>query len=109
MKELKGYLVISSLLMILLTFGGPMTALLQYLMMAEFYIHHYPLRSFLFAGILWSTTLYVILNDYVKIFRPKKNRFWVIDEKYLNEYDGYYEGILGEEKPVVVQELKDEH
>jgi hypothetical protein len=108
MKELKAYFMMLGTLVMLITVPGAMTTFLHYITILEFYAHHYMLETYVLGGIVWTVLLTLILNDYIRIFRPKKTKLWIIDEKYLNKYDGYYEGALADRKPKIVKEVKND-
>lgn len=108
MSGFRAYLMMLSLLVILVISPGAMTTFMHYMAMLELYARFNPLATFVFGGIVWTATLTMIAKDYWTMFRPKQKRYWVIDEKYLEEYNGFYEGAVGLEKPVVVEEADNE-
>lgn len=108
MSVFKNYLLLVGLLILLVTVPPAMTVFLHYLTMLELYVRFYPLPAFILGGIVWTSILSTLVIDYWRVFRPKVKRYWVIDEKYLEEYNGVYEGYVGQEKPIIVQEVKNE-
>lgn len=108
MSGFRAYLMMLSLLVIMVLSPGAMTTFVHYMTMLELYARFNPLATFIFGGIVWTATLSMIAKDYWTLYRARKKRYWVIDEKYLMEYDGVYEGIVGQEKPVIVEEVENE-
>lgn len=99
-------IVLLALLSVLVTFSTPMMIFMHYLTLAEVYARIYPEIAYPVAGILWSLGLYLLLEHYFTR-RVSKFRFWVLDEKYLKEYNGFYEG-EGKPNPVIVKEVLNE-
>lgn len=108
MSGLRAYLMMLSMLVLLVISPGAMTTFLHYMTMLELYARFNPLPTLIFGGIVWTATMVMIAKDYWLMFRPKVKRYWVIDEKYLEEYNGFYEGVVGLEKPVIVEEADHE-
>lgn len=108
MSGLRAYLMMLSVFTLLVISPGAMTTFLHYMTLLELYARFNPLPTLIFGGIVWTATMVMIVQDYWRLFRPKLKRYWVIDEKYLEEYNGFYEGPVGLEKPVIVEEADNE-
>lgn len=108
MSGFRAYLMMLSMLVLLLVTPGAMTVFLHYLTMLELYARYNLMTTYILGGIVWTSALIMMSQEYWLMFRPKKKRYWVIDEKYLEEYNGFYEGVVGLEKPVVVEEADNE-
>lgn len=106
MRDLKPFFLFVTALTLLVAFPGPMTHFIHYTTMLELYARFNPSTFYPVAGIMWATSFYWILRDWI-INRPREVRTWTVEESVLNEYNGKSKG-LGTSKPVVIQEVHDD-
>lgn len=104
-EGIKGILIGLSLTTLLLGFSMPMRVFMHYITLAEFYVKTNPEFFYPISGVIWVLTLYWVISKYWAE-RPKPDRFWVVDESVLNEYNGFHKGPEAP-KPVLVKEIKD--
>lgn len=102
MKELKPFVMFATLLTLLVSFPAAMTVFLHYVTMLELTARLNPEVFYPLAGILWSVSLFWIGYDNLKAL-PQEKRAWVLDEEFLNLYNGKVAG-LGRRNLIVVVE-----